>query len=180
MVSDSTRKLLFAFLGLSFGLTARERLPLGLAGMGHCTTAGVRHLTVESGLGVTSPRLLVSTLVLTVLRQGGVMSADRPAPQDTPHNNSAELALLHPLTDKKMGLREATLMLLWQWELHVTAVLTTMVSSFLMREVTFRKLGFVRISGITSEQERAWGPQILGTTISRTRSPKWATLERLQ
>lgn len=65
------------------------------------------------------------------------------------------------------------------WELHVTAVLTTGMS-FLRREVTFRKLGFARILGITWGHGRAWGPQILGTTISRTRSPKWVILERLQ
>lgn len=62
---------------------------------------------------MTSPRLLVSTRMLTVLRHGCVVSASRSAPQDIPHNNSAELALLQPLTDKELGLQEA--MLMWQW-----------------------------------------------------------------
>lgn len=43
--------------------------------------------------------------MVTVLRQGCVVSAGRSAPQDTPHNNSAELALLYPLTDKKLTQR---------------------------------------------------------------------------
>lgn len=81
---------------------------------------------------MTSPRLLVSTLVITVLRQSCVVSAGRSAPQDTPHNSSAELALLHPLTDKQMGLREATLIPLWQCG-NCMSQLSTGMSSFLRR-----------------------------------------------
>lgn len=118
--------------------------------------------------------------MITVLRQGCVVSVIRSASQDTPHNSSAELYYYTPSRISKWDSGNIdTAMAVW--ELHVTGVLTARMPSFLRWLLwVLRKLCFVRISGITWGHGRAWGSQILGNTIPRTGSPKWAILERLQ